>query len=433
MDFSIQMMSLLLVCGLTSSLQATPPEVQKQVIQVEEPLKPEVRKPIVRSVIQPSISTTDTIVVAQVQVRPQSATGTKSHPTTAQTGEDWGAIDGQAVSLYSLKNKNGMTAKITNYGALLTALQVPDRNGKLADVVLGFDNLQGYLDGHPYFGCTVGRIANRIAKGKFILESQEYTLATNNAPNHLHGGDVGFDKKVWTVEEADAHSVKMTYTSPDGEEGYPGRLTATVVYSLSDNNALRVEMSATTDATTIVNLVNHSYWNLEGHNSGNILGHELMLNATTYTPVDSTFIPTGSIDTVKHTPFDFTQAKAIGAEINQLIGNGPSDPGGYDINFVLDGKYGEMKLAAKVKDFKSGRVMEIHTTDPGVQFYTGNFLDGTVKGKGGAVYRKNAAFCLETQKYPDSINNEGKQGWYSVILHPDETYSHTDLYKFTTE
>jgi len=433
MDFSIQMVSLLLMCGLTGSLQATHPEIRKRVIQVEEPFKPEVRKPTIRPVIQPSISTINTTAVAQVQVQPQGITATKSRPTAAQTEEDWGDIDGQAVSLYSLKNKNGMIAKITNYGALLTALQVPDRDGELADVVLGFDNLQGYLDGHPYFGCTVGRIANRIAKGKFTLENQEYTLATNNTPNHLHGGDVGFDKKVWTVEEADAHSVKMAYTSPDGEEGYPGRLTATVVYSLSDNNALQVEMSATTGATTIVNLVNHSYWNLEGHNSGNILGHELMLNASTYTPVDSTFIPIGTIDPVKHTPFDFTQAKAIGTEINQLIGNGPSDPGGYDINLVLDGEYGEMKLAAKVKDYKSGRVMEIYTTDPGVQFYTGNFLDGSVKGKGGAFYRKHAAFCLETQKYPDSINNEGKQGWYSVILRPGEIYSHTDLYKFTTE
>ena len=213
--------------------------------------------------------------------------------------EDWGVVDGKAVSLYALENRNGVVAKITNYGALLTSLHLPDRDGKLSDVVLGFDNLQGYLDGHPYFGCTVGRVANRIANGKFNLGGQEYTLATNNAPNHLHGGDHGFDKKVWTVLEASNQSIKMAYISPDGEENYPGKLTATVVYSLSNNDdALRIEMSATTDATTIVNLVNHSYWNLAGHNSGDILNHELMLNASAYTPVDSTFIPTGIIDSV---------------------------------------------------------------------------------------------------------------------------------------
>lgn len=345
--------------------------------------------------------------------------------------EDWGVVDGKAVSLYTLENRNGVVAKITNYGALLTSLHLPDRDGKPSDVVLGFDNLQGYLDGHPYFGCTVGRVANRIANGKFNLGGQEYTLATNNAPNHLHGGDHGFDKKVWTVLEASNQSIKMAYISPDGEENYPGKLTATVVYSLSNNDdALRIEMSATTDATTIVNLVNHSYWNLAGHNSGDILNHELMLNASAYTPVDSTFIPTGIIDSVIKTPFDFTKTKLIGADIGELTGNGEDDPGGYDINFVLNGKLGEIKLAARVKDPKSGRVMEIHTTDPGVQFYTGNFLDGTVKGKAESIYQKHAAFCLETQKYPDSINQEGTEGWHSIILHPGETYNHVDLYKF---
>ena len=344
--------------------------------------------------------------------------------------KEWGVVDGQTVSLYTLKNENGVTAKITNYGALLTTLHLPDRDGKLSDVVLGFDNLQGYLDGHPYFGCTVGRVANRIANGKFRLGGQEYALATNNAPNHLHGGNQGFDKKIWTVVGADRQSVKMVYTSPDGEEGYPGRLTATVVYSLSNENALRIEMSATTDSTTIVNLANHSYWNLAGHDSGDILNHELMLNASAYTPVDSTFIPTGTIDSVRETPFDFTKTKSIGADIRELIGNGKDDPGGYDINFVLNGELGEMKLAARVKDPKSGRVMEIHTTDPGVQFYTSNFLDGTVKGKAKSIYGKHSAFCLETQKYPDSINQEGTEGWHSIILHPGETYSHIDVYKF---
>ncbi len=346
---------------------------------------------------------------------------------------DWGTVDGKDVYLFTLKNENGLTAKITNYGALLTELHVPDKNGKIADIVLGFDNLQDYLNGHPYFGATVGRVANRIAKGKFSLDGNEYTLATNNAPNHLHGGEKGFDKHVWTVKNANANRIEMTYTSDDGEEGYPGRLSSTVVYSLADDNTLRIDMSASTQAPTIVNIVNHSYWNLAGHNSGNILDHQLMLNASTYTPVDETFIPTGAIDSVKNTPFDFTEAKKIGQDIGQLPGNGKDDPGGYDINFVLAGELGEMKLAAKVKDSKSGRVMEVHTTDPGVQFYTGNFLDGSVKGKGHSIYQKNAAFCLETQKYPDSINNEGQKGWHSVVLRPSDIYMHTDLYKFYTE
>ena len=353
------------------------------------------------------------------------------HHQTEKT--EWGTVDGQQVYLFTLKNKNGIVAKITNYGALLTELHLPDRDGKLADIVLGFDNLQDYLGGHPYFGATVGRVANRIAKGKFRLDGKEYTLATNNAPNHLHGGEKGFDKQVWSVKSANHHRLEMTYTSADGEEGYPGQLVTTVVYSLADDDTLRIDMSASAQAPTIVNIVNHSYWNLAGHDSGNILDHQLQLNAQSYTPVDQTFIPTGTIDPVKNTPFDFTQSKKIGQDIQQLPGNGKDDPGGYDINFVLAGKLGEMKLAAKVKDTGSGRVMEVHTTDPGVQFYTGNFLDGSTKGKNGATYQKHAAFCLETQKYPDSINKEGKEGWHSVILRPSGNYVHTDLYKFYTE
>ena len=345
----------------------------------------------------------------------------------------WGIVDGEEVYLFTLKNKNGIVAKITNYGALLTELHVPDRDGKIDDIVLGFDNLQDYLSGHPYFGATVGRVANRIAKGKFRLDGKEYTLATNNAPNHLHGGEKGFDKQVWSVKSANTHRIEMTYTSVDGEEGYPGQLVTTVIYSLADDDTLRIDMSASAQTPTIVNIVNHSYWNLAGHDSGNILDHQLQLNAQSYTPVDQTFIPTGNIDAVKNTPFDFTQSKKIGQDIEQLPGNGKDDPGGYDINFVLAGELGEMRLAAKVKDTDSGRVMEVHTTDPGVQFYTGNFLDGSIKGKNGTTYQKHAAFCLETQKYPDSINKEGKEGWHSVILRPSGSYVHTDLYKFYTE
>ena len=346
---------------------------------------------------------------------------------------DWGQVDGKAVYLYTLTNKNELVAKVTNYGTIITELHVPDRDGKMADIVLGFDNLDGYLAGHPYFGCTAGRVANRIANGKFTLGEVEYTLATNNGPNHLHGGEKGFDKKVWDVTNATKNALTLTYVSPDGEEGYPGNLTTTVTYTLTDDDTLKIEMSATTDAPTIVNLANHTYWNLAGHNSGDILGHDLTLNANNYTPVDATLIPTGEIVSVVGTPFDFTQSKAIGDDIAKLSGNGQDDPGGYDINFVLNGKSDEMKLVASVKAPKSGRTMEIHTNQPGVQFYSGNFLDGTVTGKGSAVYNKHGGFCLETQHYPDAINKEGREGWDSIILRPGETYRHEMAIKFGTE
>ena len=346
---------------------------------------------------------------------------------------DWGEVDGKAVYLYTLTNKNGLVAKVTNYGTIITELHVPDRDGKMGDIVLGFDNLDGYLAGHPYFGCTAGRVANRIANGKFSLGEVEFTLATNNGPNHLHGGEKGFDKKVWDVTNATKNALTLTYVSSDGEEGYPGNLTTTVMYMLTDDNMLKIEMSATTDAPTIVNLAHHTYWNLAGHDFGDILGHDLTLNANNYTPVDETFIPTGEIVSVIGTPFDFTQSKAIGADIAKLSGNAQDDPGGYDMNFVLNGKSGEMKHVASVKAPKSGRMMEIHTNQPGVQFYTGNFLDGTVKGKGGAVYNKHGGFCLETQHYPDAINKEGTEGWDSIILRPGETYRHEMAIKFGTE
>ncbi|MCH8295120.1 galactose-1-epimerase, partial [Candidatus Poribacteria bacterium] len=346
---------------------------------------------------------------------------------------EWGQVDGQAVYLYTLTNKNGLVAKITNYGTIITELHVPDHDGKKEDIVLGCANLDGYLAGHPHFGCTAGRVANRIANGRFTLDGVEYTLATNNGPNHLHGGEQGFDKKVWDVTDATANSLQMTYLSVDGEEGYPGNLTTTVTYTLTDDNTLEIEMSATTDAPTIVNLANHTYWNLAGHDSGDILGHVLVLNADNYTPVDETLIPTGEIVSVAETPFDFTQLKKISDSIAQLPGNGQDDPGGYDINFVLNGKVGEMKHVADVQKPNSGRMLEIYTTEPGVQFYSGNFLDGTVKGKGGNVYNKHAGFCLETQHYPDAINKAGSEGWDSIILNPGEIYRHEMLIRFKTQ
>jgi aldose 1-epimerase len=337
--------------------------------------------------------------------------------------------DGTAVDLYTLTNGHGMKAKIITYGGIVTELHVPDRNGKLGDVVLGFDNLEGYLAGHPYFGAIVGRVANRIAKGKFTLDGKEYTLATNNGPNALHGGIKGFDKVVWTaepLEAADGMALKLTYRSRDGEEGYPGTLSTTVMYVVKNTNELKVEYQATTDKPTIVNLSNHSYFNLAGPAFGDILGHELMLAADEYTPVDETLIPLGDIRSVRGTPLDFTTAKTIGADIRQI----PSQIGGYDHNFVLRRRGPKLELAARAYDPKSGRVMEMFTTEPGVQFYTANFLDGKLKGKGGVAYQKHQAFCLEAQHFPDSVN---QPNFPSVVLRPGETYRQATVYKFSVK
>ena len=348
----------------------------------------------------------------------------------------WGTVGGKTVYLYTLKNGYGITAKITNYGALLTELHLPDRNGESADVALGFDTLDGYLAGHPYFGCIVGRVANRITDGKFTLDGADYTLATNMGPSHLHGGEVGFDKKVWDVVEvkkgADGAFLTMKYVSPDGEEGYPGNLTVTVTYTLMTHE-LRIDMRAETDAPTIVNLANHAYWNLAGHDAGDVLGHELSLNADNYTPTDETVIPTGEIAPVENTPYDFRESKSIGRDIGQLPGDGGEDPGGYDINFALNGEARTMRLAARVSEPSSGRKMEVHTDAPGVQLYTGNYLDSSLTGKNDTVYKKHAGFCLETQHFPDAINKEGTPGWQSVILRPGDVYSHSILFKFSTE
>jgi aldose 1-epimerase len=339
--------------------------------------------------------------------------------------------DGTEVDLYTLTNARGMVAKVATYGGIVTELHVPDRNGKLGDVVLGFDNLEAYLKGHPYFGCITGRVANRIANGKFTLDGREYTLAVNNGPNHLHGGIKGFDKAVWAARilpnSETRPGVELTYTSPDGEEGYPGNLKVTVRYILTPNNALRIEYEATTDKPTIVNLTNHSYFNLAG--KGDVLEHELRLFASRYTPTDSNLIPTGELKPVAGTPMDFTTPAKIGARIAQTGG----DPTGYDHNYVIDQQAGSganrPARAAEVYEPTTGRVLSMRTTEPGVQLYTGNFLDGSLTGKGGVVYGKHAGFCLEAQKFPNAVNTPG---FPSVVLRPGETYRQITVYAFST-
>ncbi|MCC6342626.1 MAG: galactose mutarotase [Bryobacterales bacterium] len=338
--------------------------------------------------------------------------------------------NGEPVELYTLTNSNGVETSITNYGGRVVTLKVPDRAGKFADVVLGFDSLDPYLGNSPYFGALIGRYGNRIGKARFTLDGKEYKLAANNGPNALHGGVVGFDKVPWKGEEGTGEepSLKLTYLSKDGEEGYPGNLSVTVVYTLTDRNELRIDYEAATDKDTVLNLTNHSYFNLAGEGVGDILGHEIMINADRFTPIDSGLIPTGELKPVKGTPFDFTKSTAIGARINdrdQQIQFGK----GYDHNFVLNGG-GGLALAARVVEPHSGRIMEVLTTQPGVQFYTGNFLDGSVKGKGGKAYPYRSAFCLETQHFPDSPN---KPGFPSVVLKPGEKFTSTTVYRFTAQ
>ena len=334
--------------------------------------------------------------------------------------------DGTPVELYVLKNGQ-ITVKVMTYGAIITELDTPDRNGKEEDVVLGFDSLEGYLGKHPYFGATVGRVANRIAKGKFTLNGQEYTLAVNDGPNTLHGGLKGFDKVIWKAEpisRPDGPSIKLTRRSPDGEEGYPGNLDVSVQFTVTEQNELKIEYTATTDKATPINLSNHSYFNLAGRTTEPVLGHELMLAADHYTPVDETLMPTGEIAPVAGTPLDFTKPTDIGARIKELKG----EPTGYDHNFVLNSGGKSLALAVRVYEPKTGRVMELSTTEPGVQFYTGNFLDGTITGKDGIAYRKHHAFCLEAQHYPDSIHHAN---FPSAVLEPGKTYTQTTVYKFS--
>jgi len=348
--------------------------------------------------------------------------------------------DGRAVTAYTLRNAGGMEVVAIDYGAIITHLRVPDAVGSHGDVALGFDTLDGYLSDPPYFGAIVGRYGNRIAAGRFTLDGGEYELATNNGPNHLHGGIVGFDKVLWDVEMLElgeteeggpAGALRMTYVSPDGEEGYPGTLTTRVTYTLRDDDALVIDYAITTDAPTPVNVTQHTYFNLAA--SGDVLAHVLTLNADHFTPVDSTLIPTGEIAAVAGTPFDFTAAKPIGRDIDaddEQLGFG----GGYDHNFVLnrdaatDAVDRALVLAAEVFEPASGRVLEVLTTEPGVQFYSGNFLDGTITGKNGGPYEYRGGFCLETQHFPDSPN---QPTFPSTILRPDETYHSRTEFRFS--
>lgn len=360
-----------------------------------------------------------------------SCTNSQKSPLTIKKENFQKEVDGKKTDLYSLKNKNGMEVLFTNYGAVIVALTAPDKNGKLDDIVLGYKNVDGYMDGKdPYFGAVVGRYANRICKGKFKIDSAEYTLPINNGPNSLHGGKKGFSENVWDAQQSGDSSITFTLTSPDGDQGYPGTMKAKVVYTLTDKNELFVEYSATTDKPTVINLSQHSYFNLNGEGSGDILGHELMLNADKFTPVDSTLIPTGKNDDVKGTPMDFTQPTKIGARINdnfiQL-----KYGGGYDHNWVLNKKQeGEMSLAASVYSPESGRFLEVFTTEPGVQFYCGNFLDGSLIGKKDLPYKYRNGLCLETQHFPDSPN---QKDFPSTLLLPGKEYHHKTCFKFSVK
>lgn len=350
------------------------------------------------------------------------------------TSEEWGEVDGEQVMLFTLTNANGMEVKITNYGGIITSVVVPDRDGNLDNVTLGFDNLDAYVAGHPYFGNITGRYANRIARGTFTIDGEIYYLALNNGPNTLHGGDKGFDKVVWAAEEVSGDGevgVKLSRVSPDMEEGYPGNLTVEVTYTLTNDNEIRIDYHATTDAPTHVNLTNHAYWNLAGDGSGSIDDHVLTLMASHYTPVDANLIPTGEIAPVADTPMDFTTPHPIGERIRNdfeqlVLGRG------YDHNFVLDRESADdtsLIVAAVVEEPESGRTLTISTTEPGIQFYSGNFLDGTVIGAAGKMYRQGDGFALETQHYPDSPN---QPDFPSTLLEPGEEFNSTTVYAFST-
>jgi aldose 1-epimerase len=336
--------------------------------------------------------------------------------------------DGTTVDLYTLKNRNGMLVEITNYGGAVVTIRTPDRRGRMADIVLGYTEPSGYVADTSYFGALIGRYANRIAQGKFTLNGVEYQLAKNNDPNHLHGGVLGFNKVVWQggdVNRSDGVALELTYLSKDKEEGYPGNLTVTATYILSDANELRIEYAATTDKETVVNLTHHSYFNLAGAGAGDILSHVVRINADRFTPVDETLIPTGELKSVKRTPFDFNRATTIGSRINQaddqlVLGKG------YDHNFVLNKTGQELSLAATAYEPKSGRALEMWTTEPGMQLYTGNFLD-KVSGKAGQIYNRRGGFCLEAQHFPDSPN---KPTFPSTVLKPGVRYTQTTVYKF---
>jgi aldose 1-epimerase len=378
----------------------------------------------------PATPPTDNVKPAALVTTPEASKATATELTmnkpTAITKTKYGTVDDKNVELYTLTNAKGLVLKVTNYGTIITELHVPDRSGKLADIVHGFDNLDAYVKKTPYFGATVGRIANRIKDAKFTLEGKTYTLAANDGANHLHGGKKGWDKVVWNAEPKESDrgpSIKFTYVSKDGEEGYPGTLTATTTYTLTSDNELRVEMEATTDKTTIVNMAHHTYWNLGGTGSGTIESQELTLFADKYTPG---MPPDGKILPVAKTPFDFTTGKPIGKDLQAAGGK----PVGFDHNFVVNGDPQKLRPAARLKDPKSGRVMTVDTDQPGIQFYSGNFLDGSTKGKG-VTHQQYSALCLESQKFPNSVN---VPAWRDqVILKPGQTYKHTMIHKFTAE
>ena len=348
--------------------------------------------------------------------------------TVGVTATDYGQTpDGQTVQEFTLTNAHGISVSILNYGGIITAVNVPDRDGKLENVALHFDSLAGYLGQDPYFGALIGRYGNRIAGGKFTLDGTTYTLATNNGPNSLHGGKIGFNERVWDVklhgELAKAAALQLVLVSENGEEGYPGTLTTTVMYRLTDDNELKIEYHATTTRATPINLTNHCYWNLAGAGDGTILNHRLTLHADKFLPVDSTLIPTGELAPVAGTPMDFTKPQKIGQRIKQVGG----EPIGYDHCYIINGEAGELRPAAKVVDPESGRVMEVSTTEPAVQFYSGNFLDGS---EGGGGYPQYGGFCLEAEHYPDSPN---QPAFPNTILKPGDTYTQTTVHKFSVQ
>ena len=355
--------------------------------------------------------------------KPDTAAGTTTK--AGITKSDFGNVDGKPVYLYTLTNAKGDQVKITNYGGIVTSWVSPDKNGKKTSAVLGFDSLSNYLAGHPFFGALAGRYANRIAKGKFKIGDSSYTLATNNGANHLHGGIKGFDKQVWdaSVTNDSVPVLSLSYTSKDMEEGYPGNLKANVIYTLSDDDGLQIEYNAETDKPTVLNLTNHSYFNLTGDHANTILDHKLMIKADYYTPVDTGLIPTGELKAVKGTPFDFNTPEKIGARIARV-------PGGYDHNFVLNRTDSSLQLVVTVTDSLSGRKLEVFTTQPGVQFYTGNFLDGSIKGSDGKPFNKNSGFCLETQHFPDSPN---RPKFPTTLLKPGEKYHTITKYRLSVE
>ncbi len=350
---------------------------------------------------------------------------TKTEKTMKIESKTFGNIDGQEVLLYMLENKKGMKVDITNYGGIVTSIVVPDKNGAFENITLGFDNLQFYQDGHPYFGSIVGRFCNRIAKGEFELNGHKYSLAINNGENHLHGGIIGFDKKVWkseTFKSDDEVGIKLHYISPDMEEGFPGNFDVHITYTLTNDNELKVDYTGTIDKACPVNLTYHGYFNLTG-GKRDVFSHEIMLNADRYVVVYEDAIPTGELRECKDTPMDFSEFKSIGSRFAQV-------EGGYDHCYVINKENDELGLTAKVYEPESGRLMEVYTTEPGVQFYTGNFLDGTLTGKNGVVYKKQSGFCLEAQHFPDSPN---QPEFPNAILKPGETYKQTTIYKFLVQ